>query len=55
MAVQERIKHDDLEGLRVGRFNLGVNSTFVVYRLGSTVFDTGPSNQWRYGLKFGIV
>ena len=48
MPVRDTINYHDLEGLRVGRFNLGVNSTFVVYRLGGTVFDTGPSNQWRY-------
>ena len=48
MSVRDSFTFHDLEGLRVGRFNLGVNTTFIVYRLGGTVFDTGPSNQWRY-------
>ncbi|AOS97293.1 Hydroxyacylglutathione hydrolase [Microbulbifer aggregans] len=48
MSVLSHYRHHDLEGIRVGRFNLGVNTTFIVYRLGDTVIDTGPSNQWRY-------
>lgn len=48
MAVIETIRFQDLEGLRVGRFNLGVNTSFVVYRLRDTLIDTGPSNQWRH-------
>ncbi|KUJ81681.1 MBL fold metallo-hydrolase [Microbulbifer flavimaris] len=48
MSVIKHYRYQDLEGIRVGRFNLGVNTTFIVYRLGSTVIDTGPSNQWRY-------
>ncbi|SDJ83193.1 MBL fold metallo-hydrolase [Microbulbifer yueqingensis] len=47
MSVIESFRFKDLEAVRVGRFNLGVNTTFVVYRLGGTVIDTGPSNQWR--------
>ncbi len=37
-----------VEGIRVGRLNIGVNTTFVVYRVGSTLIDCGPSNQWDY-------
>ncbi|WP_062262843.1 MBL fold metallo-hydrolase [Endozoicomonas arenosclerae] len=48
MSVIERFQHEDLEAIRVGRFNLGVNTSFIVYRLGETVIDTGPSNQWRF-------
>ncbi|GAA5524960.1 hydroxyacylglutathione hydrolase [Microbulbifer aestuariivivens] len=48
MSVLEKFRHYDLEGFRVGRFNLGVNTTFSVYRLGGTLIDAGPSNQWRY-------
>lgn len=47
MTVRERFNYNDLEGFRVGRVNIGVNSTFVVYRIGGSVFDTGPSNQWK--------
>ena len=48
MAVIETVRFHDLEGLRVGRFNMGVNTTFIVYRLRDTLIDTGPSNQWRH-------
>ena len=30
----------------MGLFHLGVNTSFVVYRVGSTLIDTGPPNQW---------
>ncbi len=39
---------DTVLGTRVGRFNLGINTTFIIYRIGDTVIDTGPSNQWRH-------
>ena len=38
--------NDTVEGIRVGRLNAGINTTFVVYRVGSTLIDCGPSNQW---------
>ncbi|WP_028116828.1 MBL fold metallo-hydrolase [Ferrimonas senticii] len=46
MPVRQRYQHDLVEGARVGRFNLGINTTFIVYRIGDTLFDTGPGNQW---------
>lgn len=48
MSVRERIKWQGLEGLRIGRIGKAVNSSFVVYRLGQTLIDTGPGNQWKY-------
>jgi len=45
--MSERFQHAEVEGLRVGRFPLRYNTTCVLYRLGSTVIDTGPPNQWR--------
>ena len=41
-----------MEGLRVGRFDLGLSSSCIVYRLASTVIDTGPPNQWRVVRRF---
>ncbi|MCV6588585.1 MAG: MBL fold metallo-hydrolase [Marinobacterium sp.] len=52
MAVLERIKHQDLEGLRTGHMNLAVNTSFVVFRLGDTLIDAGPRNQWRHIRRF---
>ena len=46
LATIERIEYEGVEGIRVGRFNVGVNTTAIVYRVGSTVIDTGPPNQW---------
>ncbi|GAB3112949.1 MBL fold metallo-hydrolase [Aestuariicella hydrocarbonica] len=48
MSVMQTYQHKDLTGLRVGRFNLGINTSFIVYRLQDTVIDTGPTNQWQY-------
>ncbi|WHI48487.1 MBL fold metallo-hydrolase [Microbulbifer sp. VAAF005] len=48
MPVRETFNYQGLDAIRVGRVNMGVNTTFVVYRLNGTVIDTGPSNQWKY-------
>lgn len=50
--MAERIEHAGVEGLRVGRFPGQINTTCIVYRLGSTVIDTGPPNQWRTVRRF---
>ncbi len=47
-----RFKHEEVEGIRAGRFNLGLNTSSIVYRLGSTLIDTGPPNQWRVVKRF---
>lgn len=41
-----------VEALRVGLFNFGVNTSFVVYRVGSTWIDAGPPNQWSKAREF---
>ena len=50
MPIRKEYRFDNGEhsvlGTRVGRFNLGINTTFIVYRMGDTLIDTGPSNQW---------
>jgi len=48
MAIWKRYRHQDVEGLKVGRMNQGVNTQFIVYRIGDTLIDSGPSNQWKY-------
>lgn len=48
MSVLGSFRYRDLDALRVGRFNLGINTSFIVYRLGNTLIDTGPGNQWKY-------
>lgn len=52
MAGTRRFEHDGIEGLRVGLVPGQVNTTCIVYRLGSTVIDTGPPNQWRKVRRF---
>ena len=47
MPIRQRYQLDQVEGAKVGRFNTGINSTFIVYRIGDTLIDSGPSNQWR--------
>jgi len=48
VAILDTFDYQGLEAIRVGRFNLGINTSFIVMRLGGTVFDTGPSNQWEF-------
>ncbi|QIZ77044.1 MBL fold metallo-hydrolase [Ferrimonas lipolytica] len=46
MPVRGRYQHQGVEGVRVGRFNRGINTTFICYRIEDTLFDSGPANQW---------
>ncbi len=48
MSVRKHYQHECVSGLKVGRVNQGINTQFIVYRIGDTVIDAGPSNQWRY-------
>jgi glyoxylase-like metal-dependent hydrolase (beta-lactamase superfamily II) len=52
MGLVERIECDGVEGLRVGRFGGKINTTVALYRVGSTVIDTGPPNQWQAVRRF---
>ncbi len=45
--MTERFQHGEVEGIRVGKYPFRYNTTCILYRLGSTVIDTGPPNQWR--------
>ena len=47
----ERFEHAQVEGLRVGR-GAKINNTCILYRLGNTVIDTGPPNQWKHVRQF---
>lgn len=46
MGVLRRFAYREVEGLRTGRFDLEVNTSAVLYRLGTTLIDTGPPNRW---------
>jgi len=48
MPVRQTYQFEGVRGVKVGRLNQGINTQFIVYRIGDTVIDTGPSNQWRY-------
>lgn len=50
--MTDLIEHEGVEGLRVGRFPGQINTTCIVYRLGATVVDVGPPNQWRQVRRF---
>jgi len=47
MPIRKKYQFENVEGVRVGRLNSGVNTTFIVYRIGDTLIDAGPINQWR--------
>jgi len=51
MPIRKTYRHENgahsVDGFRVGRFNMGINTTFIVYQIGDTLIDTGPSNQWK--------
>jgi glyoxylase-like metal-dependent hydrolase (beta-lactamase superfamily II) len=46
MPIRETVAFRGIEGARVGRFGLGINTTAIVYRIGPAVIDAGPPNQW---------
>jgi glyoxylase-like metal-dependent hydrolase (beta-lactamase superfamily II) len=46
MGVDRRFGYREVEGLRTGRFDLELNTSAVLYRLGATLIDTGPPNRW---------
>jgi YbgC/YbaW family acyl-CoA thioester hydrolase len=46
VSLRETITWNDISGARVGRFGRRVNTTSILWRLGSTLVDTGPPNQW---------
>lgn len=50
MPVIHKIDHPVVEGIRVGqtdrRGNYRINTTCIVYRLGDTIIDTGPTKEW---------
>ena len=48
MGVRKRYQYQDVTGIKVGRINQGINTNFIVYRMGDTIIDSGPSNQWKY-------
>ena len=52
MAVSERFEYESVEGIRVGRLRFKFNTTCIVYCLGQTGIDCGPSNQWRFVKSF---
>ncbi len=52
MSVWEHVSHGAVKGIRVGRFNQGINTTFVVYAYHDVLIDTGPINQWQHVSQF---
>jgi len=52
MPIRKRYQFDEVTGARVGRFDMGINTTFIVYRIKDTVIDCGPPNQWRFVKEF---
>jgi glyoxylase-like metal-dependent hydrolase (beta-lactamase superfamily II) len=47
MAEHERLRHGDIEGVRVGRFGGRINTTSILWRIGDALVDTGPPSDWR--------
>ena len=48
MSIRKYYEYEKVKGIKVGRVNQGINTQFIVYRLGDTLIDAGPSNQWSY-------
>jgi glyoxylase-like metal-dependent hydrolase (beta-lactamase superfamily II) len=47
MPLRERLQLGKVQGARVGRYGFGISTTFIVYRIGETLIDSGPPNQWK--------
>lgn len=43
----KRFEYKGLEGIRAVRFNIGLNTSAIIYRLDRTIIETGPPNQWK--------
>jgi glyoxylase-like metal-dependent hydrolase (beta-lactamase superfamily II) len=56
MPVIHKIEHPVVEGIRVGQTdrsgNYRINTTCIVYRLGDTIIDTGPTKEWKTVQRF---
>jgi glyoxylase-like metal-dependent hydrolase (beta-lactamase superfamily II) len=52
MGLVEKVDYDGVEGIRVGRYGAKINTTCLLYRIGTTVIDTGPPNQWQIVRRF---
>ncbi|NRA41309.1 MAG: MBL fold metallo-hydrolase [Pseudomonadales bacterium] len=56
MALIHHIDHPWVEGIRVGRTgprgNYRINTSCIIYRLGDTIIDTGPSREWKLVQRF---
>jgi glyoxylase-like metal-dependent hydrolase (beta-lactamase superfamily II) len=48
----ERLTYGPVEGVRAGRYGLGPNTKAACYRIGRTLIDTGPPNQWHAVRRF---
>jgi len=48
MSIRKHYQFEGVKGIKVGRVNQGINTQFIVYRLGDTLIDAGPSNQWKH-------
>ncbi len=50
MTVRKTYEYENgphsVYGFRTGRFDFGINTTFIIYRIGETLIDAGPTNQW---------
>ncbi|WP_062265574.1 MBL fold metallo-hydrolase [Endozoicomonas arenosclerae] len=47
MAVFERFEYQGVDAIRTGRQN-HISGSFVNYRVGDTLIDCGPVNQWKW-------
>ncbi|WP_196141052.1 MBL fold metallo-hydrolase [Aliikangiella sp. G2MR2-5] len=48
MPIRNRYHHQNVEGIRVGKVDMGINTTFIVYRIDDILIDCGPPNQWQF-------
>jgi glyoxylase-like metal-dependent hydrolase (beta-lactamase superfamily II) len=50
----ERFTYGPVDGLQAGRYGFGSNTKAACYRIGRTLIDTGPPNQWRAVRQFAL-
>ncbi len=50
--MDDAVEAGEVKGIRVGRYPWAINTTCVCYRVGRTLIDTGPPNQYQRVLKF---
>ncbi len=52
MSIIESFEYEQVQGIKVGRFAWKPNTSCYLFRVGDTLIDCGPPNQWKFVKEF---